>query len=131
MIGLDTNVLVRLLTRDEPAQTARAEALLRQARDTGQILRIDAVVLVETVWVLQRAYRTARTEIAAVLAALLDNAAFDIADRSAVETASRLFAEGRADFADCLIAARNEEAGCAFTATFDRGALEVPGMKSP
>lgn len=131
MIGLDTNVLVRLLTRDDPAQAARAEALLARARDGGETLRIDTVVLVETVWVLLRAYRTGRAEISAVLAALLDNAAFDLADRSAVETAARTFADGRADFADCLVAARNAEAGCDFTASFDRAALEVPGMKAP
>jgi predicted nucleic-acid-binding protein len=38
---------------------------------------------------------------------------------------------GTTDFADCLIAARNEEAGCDFTATFDRAALDIPGMNAP
>lgn len=131
MIGLDTNVLVRLLTRDEPGQTARAEALLRHAYETGQQLRIDTVVLVETIWVLQSVYRSGRAAVVTVVTALLDNAGYDIADRSAVEAACRLFAAGRADFADCLIAARNQEAGCAFTATFDRASLDVPGMKAP
>lgn len=130
MIGLDTNVLIRLLVDDDPAQTARARELLNQAHALREMLYLDTVVLVETAWVLRRAYRATRADIASAIRACLDSVAYEIADRPMVEEALARYSAGKADFADCLIAARSIAAGCSHTATFDEAAATLDGMRS-
>ncbi|MQT12450.1 PIN domain-containing protein [Segnochrobactrum spirostomi] len=121
MIGLDTNVLIRLFV-DEPdgRQTAAARALFRETAETT--LRISLIVLVESVWTLRSRFAVGRTGIATFLAHLLDHPRFDLEARDCVEAAFEAFATQRADFADCLIEALNVRAGASATFTFDRAA---------
>ena len=60
MIGLDTNVLVRYLTQDDPAQARRANAVINDALDRDERCAVGIVVLCEAVWVLRDAYRLDR-----------------------------------------------------------------------
>ena len=128
MIGLDTNVLVRYLAQDDAAQSARATALIEQRLTVEDPGYIGIVAMVETVWVLDRAYRMGGTEIAAVVERLLQ------ADTLLVEAAQEVFLamvtlrDGRGGFADALIALLGTRAGCVHTVTFDRKALRVPGF---
>ena len=85
MIGLDTNVLVRYLAQDDPEQSARATALIEQGLTVADPGYIGIVAMVETVWVLDRAYRMGGTEIAAVVERLLQ------ADTLLVEAAQEVF----------------------------------------
>ena len=71
MIGLGTNVLVRYLAQDDAAQSVRATALIEQGLTVDEPGYICIVAMVETVWVLDRAYRMGGTEIAAVVERLL------------------------------------------------------------
>ena len=71
MIGLDTNVLVRYLAQDDPEQSARATALIEQGLTVAEPGCIGIIAMVETVWVLDRAYRMGEAEIAAVVERLL------------------------------------------------------------
>lgn len=120
MTGLDTNVLVRFLTRDDPVQARRAEALIAALAAEGHGARIDVVVLCELVWVLESAYGLPRAEIASALDGLLDAAPFVIDDRDLVRQAVARYRAGRLGFSDHMIGLRNRRAGCAATATFDR-----------
>ena len=128
MIGLDTNVLVRYLAQDDAAQSARATALIEQRLTVEDPGYIGIVAMVETVWVLDRAYRMGEAEIAAVVERLLQ------ADTLLVEAAQEVFLamvtlrDGRGGFADALIALLGTRAGCVHTVTFDRKALRVPGF---
>ena len=128
MIGLDTNVLVRYRAQDDPEQSARATALIEQRLTVEDPGYIGIVAMVETVWVLDRAYRMGGTEIAAVVERLLQ------ADTLLVEAAQELFLamvtfrDGRGGFADALIALLGTRAGCLHTVTFDRKALRVPAF---
>lgn len=126
MTGLDTNVLVRFLTRDDAVQARRAEALIGELAARGEPARIDGIVLCELAWVLEGAYGLARGEIAAALDALLDAAAFAIEDRDLVRDATARYRAGRGGFSDHLIGLRNRRAGCAKTATFDRALRTSP-----
>lgn len=130
MIGLDTNVLIRLLIGDDPAQTARAQEILKRAHTAQESLYLDAIVLAEAVWVLRRVYRATRADIASTLRALLDSVAYEIGDRPEVEVALARYLAGNADFADCLIAARSIAAGCRHTVTFDEDASGIEGMQA-
>ncbi len=120
MIGLDTNVLVRFITRDHTRQAETARMLFRQAEDRGERLHISPVVLCELVWVLGgRSYRFDRHSIAATIERLLEVSLFEVQERDIVRRALGSYRKGRGDFADFLIGEQNRAAGCTDTATFD------------
>ncbi len=120
MIGLDTNVLVRLCVRDDLDQVQAAVRLLSGAPAAS--VRVSTVVLAELAWTLLRRYRIDKAALIATMEGLLSGVEFDIEQRGAVMAALRWYRNGNADFADYLIAALNTEAGAAPTYTFDETA---------
>lgn len=128
MIGLDTNVLVRYAAQDDPKQSAKATRLIESlTADAPGYVSIVSVV--ELVWVLAGCYALTKSEICEVLETLLRTKEIIVAHADTVWKALRLFKEGNADFADCLIERSGDEAGCSHTATFDRDAAKSCGMK--
>jgi len=127
MIGLDTNVVVRYLTHDDPAQTAAAvRAMDSLSPDSPGFLSL--IVMTELVWVLEVSYRFKKGEIAEVLEALLRSKELIVERAEIVWQALRKFRSTKADFADCLIERLGYAAECAHTITFDRRAASA-GMK--
>jgi predicted nucleic-acid-binding protein len=127
MIGVDTNVLVRFLVQDEPKQSAAASALFESlAPDSPGF--ISTTVLVETFWVLKRAYKVGHGEIAEALVGLTSSEEVMVEQSDLTRQALRAAAQGY-DFADALIALTGRERGCDFTATFDARASGLQGMK--
>lgn len=122
MIGLDTNVLVRLATNDDPAQALRAKRWLRE--HTEDVGFINRVVTVEFVWVLEAVYRYTREQIADALDGLLSTRAFLVEDAAEVRAATQAYRSG-SDFADALIALTNHERECRTTLTFDKRAAKT------
>lgn len=120
MIGLDTNILVRFLTRDDAGQHRRVEALIDRAIESNVELFVDHVVLCEIVWVLRVRYGHDRPAIAATLDELLDSTVFVYEDRALLRAAIHAYRAGPGDFSDYLIGLRNARAGCDHTVTFDR-----------
>jgi predicted nucleic-acid-binding protein len=120
MIGLDTNVLLRYLIKDDEAQGDRSARVIRQAAARGEPVFIGPVVLCEMVWVLESRYGYAKPEIVRTLTAILEADGFDVAGRNVVRSAVEDYRTRKADFADCLIGRTNEAAGCRETVTFDR-----------
>jgi predicted nucleic-acid-binding protein len=120
MTGVDTNVLVRFLTGDDEKQSAAARRFLKGLGTKGETAFISLVVLAELAWVLTISYGFDRGTLADVVERLLQTAEIEIEAREVVSAALEAFRSGRADFADHLIGARNEAAGCDRTATFDR-----------
>lgn len=127
MIARDTNVVVRFLTQDDPAQSARANALFARlsAAEPGFLCR---EVVVELVWVLERAYGLPRADIAAALDGLL--AARELVVESADRTglAVERYRQGGAGFSDHMIALAARDAGCRAVLSFDRKAVAQAGM---
>ena len=127
MIGLDTNVVVRYLTRDDPTQFAAAVRFVRSlSSDSPGFLSL--VVIVETVWVLEESYSFKKNQIEEVLEALLRSKELVIERAELVSQALGKFRTSRADFADCLMGGCAQAAGCVNTATFDRNAASSLGM---
>jgi predicted nucleic-acid-binding protein len=120
LTGLDTNVLVRYLTQDDPRQSRRANALVGEAVAGGERLSVSVVVLCELVWVLRGAYSLGRPTIAAALERMLATAQLEIDEKDLVREALEEYRTGGGDFADYVIGTRGREAGCKSTATFDR-----------
>ena len=115
MIALDTNVLVRLITGDDPVQAREIEVYLEKTE--GPFL-IPDLVMGELAWVLQRRYGFRRTEVGDVLLALLNRRDVVFEDEERVRVAVRSFIEGL-DLADALIVEIARAAGCDRLASFD------------
>ena len=129
MIGLDTNVLLRLLLDDHRGQNATVKHELETAALAGSAILVNDIVLAETVWTLARTYGTAKTELLAALHALVETATFQFESRARMLQALELFEDAGADFADCLIVAKNTALGCTTTLTFDKGMRALPGVR--
>ena len=129
MIGLDTNVLVRLLTQDDPEQARRAEKLLAKQEGVASAFYVNQTVLVELAWTLRSAYDLPQTDTTRAVRALLENSAFSLEGTEEVRRALTLAEATGADFPDCLIVAKNAAAGCANTVTFDRDMQKALGAQ--
>lgn len=125
MKGLDTSVLLRLATRDDPAQAASAAAYVRRHCSGERPGRIDRIVLCEAVWSLSTAYGYDREQIAAFIDTLLRAPSLEVDSRAQVADALRRYRDGGPDFSDCLIGLVNSHSGCDATATFDRRAARL------
>lgn len=126
MIALDTNVLVRYLVADNPEQALAAQALLA-GLTSEQPAFVCREVIVETVWVLHRAYRFSREEIATVLEDVLTIEGLDVEMANDVASALSQFRKGGADFADLMIAAAAKRSGAEPVYTFDEKFAKVAG----
>ncbi len=117
MIGLDTNVVVRYLTRDDEAQWQKAVEVI----DRSESCFICNVVLCEIVWVLRgKPYQYPKAEIMRTLELMLQSPKFEFENRANIYQAIALSKKGTADFADYLIGSANHQHGCINTVTFDR-----------
>ena len=128
MLGVDTNVLIRYLIRDDQPQYKRARRLVDREVRKGEPLLVSLLVLLESECVLRSRYELPKSEIVAAFSALLDTADLAFEDEPAIEHAIFLWKDSSADFADCLIDARNLRLGCRATATFDGKALKLAGF---
>jgi predicted nucleic-acid-binding protein len=130
MLGVDTIVLVRYLTCDDQPQYEKARRMIDREVAKGEPVLVSLLVLLETEWVLRSRYEMAKADIVTSFSALLDTADLTFEDEPSVETAVYSWKDSQADFADCLIEARNRRLGCRATATFDVRALKLAGFIS-
>lgn len=129
MIGIDTNILLRLWLNDDAAQNKRIDTLLAAHGGTTGSLLVTDLVLVEAVWTLKSAFEQDKPAQLIAVRSLLDETAFAFEDRESVAAALALFETSSSGFADCLVVAKHARQGCEFTATFDRGLRKLPGVK--
>ena len=120
MTGLDTNVLARYLTEDEPVQSKRAADWIATITTRGERCFVSAIVLCELAWVLRGAYRVSQADLILTLDRILGTTQFIVGDKDIVRRALDQYRAGRADFADYAIGALHQDAGCRKTVTFDR-----------
>ncbi|MET0599365.1 MAG: PIN domain-containing protein [Mesorhizobium sp.] len=129
MIGVDTNVLVRLLTQDDADQNARARAFFaeRNARDPAYV---SAIVLAKALWLLRKRMMYPPEVVELALRGMLSSN--DIRLEHAERLGELLDTPGskQVELTDCLVAWSAAEAGCSHTVTFDRrAATAVQGME--
>jgi predicted nucleic-acid-binding protein len=129
MIGLDTNVLIRYLTQDDPVQSAKATEIIERRLSPKNPGFVSVVAMVEIVWVLDRAYSQTAQEISTAVERLLQVEVLAIENEQEVFTAMVALKQGRGSFSDALIAELGVRAGCARTLTFDQKALRLPGFE--
>ena len=124
MRAVDTNVLVRLVTRDDPRQIAAAEAFV--ARGAW----VPHVVLVEAIWVLASAYDLEAPALATAINMLLNHRDLTIQDADVVATALEQYRKKPAvSFSDCLVLEVARKAGHLPLGTFDRDLAKLGGAQ--
>jgi len=127
--GLDTNILIRYLVKDDARQAKRAVQFIQEVVQRGELFFLNHIVLCELVWVLEGAYGYSKSEIGDVLQKLLLTKQFEMEDRDAVWAALDTYQKGPADFSDYLIGEKNTNHGCDRTATFDRSLKDHPAFR--
>jgi predicted nucleic-acid-binding protein len=128
MRGIDTNVLVRFILRDDTRQAAQADRWMTRYCRADEPCLVNRIVLCELAWVLDSVYGYGRDQIAAVLAHLMLAAELLVESRAEARAALDAYRRGGADFADHLLGLTNRSAGCELTGTFDRKAARVEGF---
>jgi predicted nucleic-acid-binding protein len=128
MIALDTNVLVRYLTQDDPKQAALAGDVIAglTAEELGFICR---EVIVELVWVLERRYRLPRQAIAAALERLVAAIEIEVEAAGDVGVALLRYRDQGLGFADLMVAAAARRSGASRLVTLDRRAARIDGVE--
>jgi len=128
MLGVDTNVLVRFLVRDDEVQFEKARKLIKREVAAGRRVFVSQLVLLETEWVLRSRYSLPKNLIIEAISGLLGATDVRFEDEPAIEEALFIWKDATADFADCLIGAKNRRLGCRATASFDVKASKLLGF---
>ena len=128
MIGLDTNVLVRFLTQDDPKQSAKANQIISRELSEKKQGFISHPVLIELIWVLKFSYEQPRETLVQVIESLLVTRQLVVERADLVYLALQKFRNSQADFSDALIYTLAQTAGCEKTLTFDKKAKTL-GME--
>jgi len=129
-VAIDTNVLVRLLIRDDEAEYAAARKLVDEAAAAEEPVLILLGALLQTQWVLRRRHKLDEASIAGAFTALLESADVAFEHPPTVEEALYVWAQHpEADFTDCLLTSRAAHVGRSRFLTFDVGAARLPGVE--
>ena len=124
MRAVDTNVLVRLVTRDDPTQVAAAEAFIAKGA------WVSHLVLAEATWVLSAVYDREAADIALTVEMLLNHKDLTLQDADAVTAALRHFRRRPSlGFSDCLVLELARKTGNLPLGTFDRELGKLEGAQ--
>lgn len=128
MIALDTNVLVRFLTQDDDAQFQVAADLIKGCtRDLpGYVCR---EVMIELVWVLERAYKYSREEIADALLSIVTASQLSVENAQDIASIVNLYRDEGYDFADLMIRQAAQRTGSRILKTFDQKLARLDGVE--
>ena len=127
-VWLDTNILIRFITRDSSDQSRRVLALMRRAERGEVVLRLATVVVAEAVWVLGSVYAFDRSDIAEALRAFILADGVDAEDREIVTDALRFMQDQNIAYVDAYLAARargRHEMIASFDTAFRRLGVEM------
>ncbi len=133
MIGLDSNILVRIITADDADQYRRAVAFVDSHRTgPGEApgLFVPPIVTCELAWVLRKIYGRSRTEVLDSLEGLLASRDVVVGDRDAIQAAVASCRAGSLEFADAYIRETCLRAGCDSIATFEKRLLKAGGFQA-
>lgn len=126
MIALDTNVLVRYLAQDDPAQARTATRFIEERLTADDPGFISTIVLCEIVWVLETCYHVARANLVSIVKALLDTRQIVVDEANAVRAALN---HSSVDLVDAIIHEAGRSHQCRATVTFDRKFARLDGVE--
>ena len=129
MIGLDTNVVLRLLLNDDIKQRQRAVKAIQQAKVLAVRVTITLAVVLEMEWLLRSIVKMTKPQVLSVFDLLLESYDIEIDNEKALEQALHIYANAAADFAECLFLAQYQRMGCQTMLTFDAKAARMAGVQ--
>jgi len=129
MIGIDTNVMVRMIVADEPRQAAAARQFIREHCSSEDPGFVSNIVLAKIAWTLARGHGYPRNQVADAIERIMEIVQLQIESSTDAAAAQLEYRVGPADFADCLLGQSNVAAGCTHTVTFDRKAAKLARFK--
>ena len=106
-------------------------SILREAVAADERIFIPLVTLVETVWVLRRAYKQPKSVVITLVERLLDSGAMLIAEEELVDAALKAWRDGTGDFSDHVIGQEALRSGCQVVLSFDREMQALPLFRDP
>jgi predicted nucleic-acid-binding protein len=119
MKGLDTSILIRYLTQDDPVQSLRANEIIDRKLSSDSPGFVSLVTIAEVAWVLRSRYQATGQEIATAIERILSSDRLEVQNEQQVYEAMLALKVGKGTFADALICALGTWAGCSLTLTFD------------
>ena len=126
MIGIDTNILVRFVTRDDEKMAQRAYKVITEECTEKSPGFVSTIVLVELVWTLRSQYGYDKSSVLKALESLISAKELDFEHSEFVQQAYRLYLKSATGFADILIGLIHKNYGCETTITFDKKAAKLP-----
>ena len=127
--GLDTNVVIRLLTQDDPAQR-RAALKFGERLGKDHLAFLPLVSILELDWALRSKLGFTKADVVLAVGTLLRTRGLTVENHSLVVKVLQLVENNNVDFADAMIACRAMEEGCEAIKTFDvKAAYNIPGME--
>jgi predicted nucleic-acid-binding protein len=124
MRAVDTDVLVRLITRDDPRQAASADLFIEKGA------WVPVLALAEAIWVLAKVYELSPAALATAIEMLLKHEDLTLQDADATTAALQLFrAKPSLGFSDCLMLQLARKAGHLPLGTFDRNLGRIEGTQ--
>jgi predicted nucleic-acid-binding protein len=129
MIGIDTNVLIRVIVADDARQANAARNFIRDRCTPDDPGFVSNLVLAEVAWTLAAGYGYSRQQIADAIEGIMETTQLQIESSVDASAALMEYRVGPADFADCLIGQTNRTSRCTHTVTFDRKAAKLEGFK--
>jgi predicted nucleic-acid-binding protein len=124
VIGLDTNILLRYLTQDDPKQSPRATEIIEGRLTDQEQGFVSIASILEIVWVLKSLFKRSRQEIANDIEMLLAADTLEVQNEQEVYYAVVSLRNGIGTFEDALIGALGALRGCSATLTFDEAAAK-------
>ena len=104
-IAIDTNILVRVITGDDEIQSSLAEALITKIESEKGTIYLTSIVIIETLWVLQRLYDASKKELLELLDKLMMSPTYRFEKRDIIQQAIDLYRQAKIGFADAVIIA--------------------------
>lgn len=124
MIGIDTNILIRYLTKDDEQQSLSVLKLLEQYSGIESSIHINNIVLCEVIWVLETAYKYPKQDIVQVLKLLLQTPEFAFENHATIVKILYEYEQSEGvDFSDILISFTNLDKECLATYSLDKKAI--------
>jgi predicted nucleic-acid-binding protein len=119
-VVIDTNLLVRYLTDDEPQKAKAVDALLNSAGKGEIKILIPSIVIAELVWVLESFYKMIADDITGLVEAILNTPGVDTQDKSVIKGALKLYRSKKIDLIDAWIIEFTKAKGAKRIYTFDK-----------
>jgi len=120
IVVIDTNLLVRYLTDDDPPKAKAVDTLLNRASKGELKILIPSVVVAELVWVLESFYKLAAAEITELVQSILNTPGVDIQDKSIIKAALKIYRSKEIDLIDAWIIEFAKDKGAKTIYTFDK-----------